>query len=79
MIAEPKTDINNQLNFLVSEIDNDYYGKNLGNFWNINEYSDLEEAAFLVARNYEVGIYEDGGNSAWVSSENAKKYMTRMG
>lgn len=75
MIAEPKTDINNQLNFIVSELDRDDYGKNVENFWDITEFSDLEEATFLIARNYEVGIKDGGGSTSWVSSENAKKYI----
>jgi hypothetical protein len=70
-ISDPKTDLNNQLAYIKTELDNSYLNS-LENFWNISDYSDIDEATFLIARNYEVAIStKDGGSTSWVSDNEA--------
>ncbi len=54
-IADPKTDLNNQLNFIKTELDGGYKGS-LSEFWSASAPADLNKATFAITRNYEVAI-----------------------
>jgi len=74
-IAEPRTSIANQLEFLKSELESSYYAAALGNFWTINSGDRIEEATFLIARNYEVAIKNGGGSTSWTNNDDAANYL----
>lgn len=71
-IADPKTDIYNQLNHIKKELDGDYR-TNVGRFWEIASVSNLDEATFLIHRNYEVAILSSSnpGPREWTNDTDA--------
>jgi hypothetical protein len=69
-ISEPKTNLDNQLDFIKTELDGGYK-KSLGNFWDISDFSDIDEATYLIVRNYEVAIIGNGGSTNWTNDSDA--------
>ncbi|MDO4271371.1 MAG: phage tail tip lysozyme [Candidatus Saccharibacteria bacterium] len=71
-IAEPKTDLANQVAHLISELDGDYYGPALQEFWESKDEGDLAKATFAFTRNYEVAILHGGGSTKWSDHDTAR-------
>jgi hypothetical protein len=71
-IANPKTDLTNQLNFLKTELDGAYKDK-LAEFWSASAPGDLDKATYAITRNYEVAINTGKENSStiWTNSTDA--------
>jgi hypothetical protein len=71
-IPNPKNKITTQLTYIKTELDDNYYKKEVGNFWNISDPSDIDEATFLIARNYEVAIISENiGETYWTNDNDA--------
>lgn len=68
-ITNPKTDLNNQLNFIKTELDG-AYKDSLGEFWNASSPDDLSKATYAIARNYEVAI-SGSSSTSWTNDTDA--------
>jgi hypothetical protein len=78
-IADPKNDINNQLNFIKTELDG-AYKDSLVEFWNASSPDDLNKATYAVARNYEVATREgrESSSTAWTNNTDAANNVLDM-
>ena len=56
-----------QVEYLLEEMDNDYYGPALSEFWESSTPDDLAKATFAFVRNYEVAILNGGDMTQLVS------------
>jgi len=77
-IAEPRTDLNNQIIHIRTEMDGPYKNA-LGELWSATSEADLAKATFAVTRNYEVAILNGGGPTNWVDDATATKYTQDWG
>ncbi len=68
-----KKGLQEQLNFIKTELDGNYYKKKLSEFWSASALTDLDKATYAITRNYEVPIMDgtDGGPTLWVDTNNA--------
>lgn len=73
-IANPKNDLNNQLNFIKIELDG-VYKDSLSEFWNASEPTDLNKATYAIARNYEVALKNSGGSTSWTNDTDASNNL----
>jgi hypothetical protein len=69
-IAEPKTDLINQLNYIKTELDGDYKNR-LDEFWNTSTVDDLDKATYAITRNYEGAVIGSGGSKTWTNDTDA--------
>lgn len=68
-IQDPKNSLDNQIAAIKRELDNEYLD-DVQNFWEITSSKDIDEATFLIARNFEVCyIGKDPGPKRWTSYE----------
>ncbi len=83
-ITDPKTDLNNQLNFLKIELDGVYKDK-LNEFWQASNPGDINKATYAITRNYEVAINpgKDNSSTTWTNStdavDNVQDWLKREG
>ncbi len=71
-IADPRININNQLDYMKKELNGAYKDK-VQEFWDASKTDDLEKATYSIARNYEVA-YNPGkkdSSKVWTNSEDA--------
>jgi len=71
-ITDPKTDLNNQLNFIKTELDGGYKDR-ISEFWSSSAPGDLNHATYAIARNYEVAITGVSSSTSWTNDANATK------
>lgn len=64
-----------QVEYLLEEMDNDYYGPALSEFWESSTPDDLAKATFAFVRNYEVAILNGGGPTKWSGHDSACIYL----
>jgi len=71
-ISDPKTDLDNQLDFIKKELDGAYKGK-LDEFWSSSTPEDLEKATYAITRNYEVAVSsgKDKSSTTWTNNKDA--------
>lgn len=69
-IKEPRTDLTNQIEHLIEEMDGAYSGA-LQEFWSASTVDDLVKATFAFVRNYEVAIVGSGGSTKWTDHATA--------
>lgn len=69
-VKEPKTDLTNQIEHLIDEMDNGYSDA-LSELWSASTVDDLAKATFAFARNYEVAITAHRTDTRWVSHSEA--------
>lgn len=69
-IADPKTDLTNQIEHLIEEMDGSYSDA-LQEFWAASTVADLAKATFAFVRNYEVAIINGGGSTRWTDHNTA--------
>ena len=73
-IKEPRTDLANQIEHLIEEMDGAYSGA-LQEFWSASTVDDLAKATFAFVRNYEVAILHGGGPTKWSGHDSACTYL----
>jgi hypothetical protein len=81
-IAEPKTDINNQLKLIKTELDG-LYKDSLSEFWSSSTTDDLNKATYAITRNYEVAIVGNNSSTLWTNNTDAtsslQEWVKRQG
>ena len=82
-IADPKTDLTNQLNFLKTELDGGFKDR-INEFWGASAPADLNKATYAITRNYEVATKGNGTiSTTWTNNvdaiNNLQDWAKRLG